>query len=214
MKKYIKASFDPSMPRWLRNRTEYTKDALNYLRYNYAMSQAKFYTEPQPDSIPIHLLYEVCAKKSNRWDSGYHYEDIPEAIYIPGAWASDSIYIDYGSTCRSVSNSSAKRLKDHIADTVYMVAPKLNDARQGRDYVNPRYAQEQSTGEWVYQGQTPEYEQKWHENKGWVNSDKILDWSSHYGRDKSGYEIPNPKELYERLYKRFPDRKSTESNEQ
>ena len=212
MKRYIKAAYDLSMPKWLRVPTKYNKSALESLRWNYAMAQAKFYKEPQPDSLPIYLLYEVYEKHHGY--RGDYFEDIPEYVYIPEySYSADNVYFDYGRTYRSVNTASKARLGEHIADTVYMVAPKRQDARADRGYIDPRYDRQYDTRHWVYEGQTPEYENAWNEEtRRWEKTNRVSEWNKSSNRDKSGYVIPRPEELYAKLYERFPNSVQTKLN--
>ena len=212
MKRYVKAAYDPSMPKWLRVPTKYNKSALESLKWNYAMAQAKFYKEPQPDSIPIYLLYEVYEKHHGY--RGDYFEDIPEYVYIPEySYSADNIYFDYGRTYRSVNTASKSRLGEHIADTVYMVAPKRSDAQADRNYVDPRHARLHGSRHWNYKGQYPEYETEYNgDTHQWEKTNKVYEWQTSSQRDKSGYAIPKPEELYAKLYARFPNSVQTKLN--
>jgi len=215
MKKYIKAAYDPSMPEWLRVKSDSNKKALEALNYNYAMGSAKFYDEPQPNSIPIYLIYDVL-KANHRWGGR---DKLNEYVYIPDMpYTGDEIYINVGSTVRQLDKASKAKLQNHIADTVYMVAEPVYEYRKNnnRDYVDPRYDRTRfDSNHWKYQGQHPAYDDIWDADKNkWVpNKNKIDGWYTRHHRDKSGYEIPDPQELYERLYKRFPDRTQGKLNE-
>ena len=208
MKQYIRAAYDASAPKWLRNSNEYNKAAVERLNFQYAMSQAKFYRDPQPNSIPIHLLYEVYKREQRRGE--YYYDDIPEYVYVPSeSGAAYNIFVEYGSgKFRSLPNVAKSKLNQHIVDTVYMVAPKRAESRQGRDYVDPRYEKDSwaINYPWKYAGQTPEYEETWNrETHRYERTNKISSWNTTSGRDKSGYKIPNPEDLYAKLYQRFPN---------
>ena len=209
MKQYIRATYDISIPKWLKNKNANNKSALEYLNHRYAMSQAKFYKEPQPDSVPIHLLYEVYRKEERR-GGDYWYNEIPEYVYIPSmSYGHSDVFVEYGSgKFRSLPNVAKSKLAQHIVDTVYMVAPMRSDANQGRDYVDPRYARNswEANAPWEYAGQTPEYEERWNpETHKYESTDRVSSWETQSGRDKSGYKIPNPEDLYAKLYARFPN---------
>ena len=114
MKRYIKASYDTSMPKWLKNPTKDTKSAIDILNWEYAMSQAKFYKEPQPDSIPIHLLYEVYKKAHSH--RGWYYDDVPEIIYLPDyPYVANDYFFRNGDKFRGVINSAKSKIEQHIA---------------------------------------------------------------------------------------------------
>jgi hypothetical protein len=189
MRTYIQAAYDPSMPNWLNAKNDYSESALDSLRGRYALNTAKFYDTPQPDSIPIHLLYDVYVEVPDRWNDTARYPT-DEYVYIPGETGYNAfIKSETSETYRRVSTSSKAKIAPHIADTVYMVATPRNEYRADRKYIDPRY-EKNYNGKWNYGGQVFQY--------GY--------WAESYNRDKSGYAIPNPTELYEKLYNRFPNR--------
>ena len=93
MKRYIKAAYDPSMPDWLKFKSDGNKYALEFLNNKYAMSQAKFYKEPQPDSIPIHLLYEIY-KEEHRYRDPHYKTKMNEYVYVPDGHRNSEIIIE------------------------------------------------------------------------------------------------------------------------
>ena len=204
MKRYIKAAYDSSMPDWLRLKSDGNKYALEFLNANYAMSQAKFYTEPQPDSIPIHLLYEIY-KEEHRYRDPHYKTKMNEYVYVPDGYRNSEIFIENNGKFRSLATSAKSKIASHIVDTVYMVAPKRQDIRSERNYVDPRYEKGWGEGKWRYQGQYPEHAEGYVGGR-WTELPEIEGWYTRNHRDKSGYAIPNPEELYARLYERFPDR--------
>jgi hypothetical protein len=148
------------------------------------MGSAKFYDKPQPDSIPIYLLYDVYQETGN-WRRPTN-----EYVYIPEVYGlGNNVFIRSGNSDRRVSTSAKTKIAQHIADTTYMVATPRNEYRADRKYIDPRYERNYN-GKWDYSGQVFQY--------GY--------WAESYKRDKSGYAIPDPTELYEKLYNRFPNR--------
>lgn len=205
MKRYIKAAYDPSMPMWLRIKSDSNKEAIDTLNAVYAMAKAKFYEDPQPDSEPIYLLYDVYKEESG-WDGTYK-DKLAELVFLPEyKYNFENYWISAGAKYRRLSTAAGSKIKEHIADVVYMVAPKLLSAREGREYVDPRYGRSYGDDKWVYEGQHPHYLTRWNSETHSSERVGIAGWYTHSGRDKSGYYIPKPEELYERLYARFPDR--------
>jgi len=212
MYRYIKASYDSSMPNWLKSKAG--TDALNDLKYQYAMSEAQFFDTPQENSIPIHLLDEVY-EEVTRWGDTYK-NPVGQYVYAPGiGYNGNNKFLQSGNGYRRLGTIAKSKLNDHIIDTVYMVAPLRKDTRETRDYIDPRrdsrgnymgqYKREgrkynRETGEWEHDPESDTWEMA---SVGWADAK----------RDKSGYAIPDPEELYRRLYARFPDRLKSRVNE-
>lgn len=176
MKIYVKASFDSSMPEWLKN-----QDVLGCLKKKYALHEAKFYNEPQSNSIAIYLL-EVAYKNTikKNWRTGYKYTvhtEVTNYAWCPECDEDISILVNdtyYRPTERNLKYKSVKSTLDSLIKyQTYMVAPLRSEVRS-EHYEDPRDMRKQSP-------------------------------YSYHKRDKSGYIIPNPQELYERLYAKFPD---------
>lgn len=209
MKRYIRASYDSSMPSWLKG--EAGKQALASLNNTYAMSRATFSKYEQPGSIPIYLLDDTY-KEESRWGETYK-TPAGQYVYVPNVSGGYGRFIPVGRTFRALGTAAKARIQEHIIDTVYMTAPLRKEVRPAEDrYQDPRYEKEY---DWdshrykqVYQGQYPEYRTEWSEEaKDWVDTNEVESWEIQgNGRDKSGYEIPDPTELYKRLYNRFPER--------
>lgn len=215
MKRYIRASYDPSMPSWLKN--EAGKDALEKLTSYVAISEAKFYPTPQEGSIPIYLLDDTY-KESRSWGETYK-TPAGQYVYVPDIpYSYWSRFLSTGERFRSLDTVAKSRLQQHIIDTVYMVAPLRSSIRNERgEYVDPRSNIEYHNGNrrFKYAGQYPEYEGYRNEDGQWVKPTAPTSYSDkgRNGRDKSGYEIPRPEDLYRRLYARFPDRLKGRINE-
>lgn len=209
MKRYIKAAYDPSMPMWLRVKSDINQTAIATLNDNYAMAQAKFYENPQPDSEPIYLLYDVY-EEDYGWN-GLYKKEVEELAYLPNyEYKFENYWISAGTKYRRLSTAAKSKIKEHIADVVYMVAPKLQSVQEGRDYVDPRYSR--THRKWGYAGQYPGYLTTWNSETHRSERVGIDRWYTNTGRDKSGYYIPKPEELYEKLYARFPDKVNNSIN--
>lgn len=212
MKRYIKASYDSSMPSWLKSKAG--EDALKELKYQYAMSEAQFFDTPQENSIPIHLLDDVYKESTGYGGRGTYKEHAGQYVYVPSLGNGYYVFLESGNSYRRLSTIAKSKLNDHIIDTVYMVAPLRNEIRKTRDYVDPRY---DNSGN--YMGQYREEGSKYNRETGkWERDPESDEWVMPYTygdnkRDKSGYSIPNPEDLYRRLYARFPDRLKTRVNE-
>ena len=172
MKRYIRASYDDSMPKWLHG-----QPALDAIKQKYALSEAKFYRKPKPNSIPIYLLSEAYLNKViQRWGKYPQTQHtlMTNVAYCPDCPSGD-ISILVGETYMrpglNMNKTKVRQTFDSlIKRTTYMVAPLRSEVRS-EHYENPR----------VYEP-----------------------GSGH--RDKSGYLIPNPSTLYKRLYAKFPDK--------
>ena len=210
MKVYIRASYDSSMPSWLKS--DAGKEALSYLNQSYAMSQATFSKEETPDSVPIYLLDDTY-KEETRWGETYK-TPAGQYVYVPKVMGGYGRHISVGDRFRALATAAKARLQEHIIDTVYMTAPTRQSAREGRDYVDPRYEIDWRGDKPKYMGQTPDFSTAYNKETGkWETTStqhKDADWSQPYSRrgkrDKSGYEIPSPEDLYSKLYQRFPER--------
>lgn len=210
MKRYIRASYDSSMPSWLKDKAGLA--ALDRLKYQYAMSEAQFFDTPQENSIPIHLLEDVYREVKGRGETYKTY--VGQYVYVPDVGNGYDMFLESGNGYRRLSTIARSKLNDHIIDTVYMVAPLRNEIRKTRDYVDPRYdyngkymGQYKSEG-YIYNPETGKRER----------APELDRWNMPYTygndkRDKSGYSIPNPEDLYRKLYARFPDRLKSRVNE-
>lgn len=206
---YVRASLDPSIPGWLRGQS-----VIKELGEQYAMSEAKFYKEEQPDSIPIYLLDTVYPRNS-KWQWGKSWPEVTYTkqknyAYCPQV-GDEGMTIGIGDKHYSLDSIKSRgKVRDafdrQVKDIVYMVAPLRSSIRSDEDrYVDPRYEGFRDGG-WHYAGQQklPTYNKK---TRKW---DGEPEWrmpvSYNQRRDKSGYAIPDPADLYERAYAKFPDK--------
>jgi hypothetical protein len=198
------------MPSWLKDKAGLA--ALNDLKYRYAMSEAQFFDTPQENSIPIHLLDKVY--RESKWRGETYKDLVGQYVYVPNLGNGYDMFLESGNGYRRLSTIARSKLNDHIIDTVYMVAPLRKDIRETRDYVDPRY-----DNNWEYMGQYKSEGYKYNPENGVRERDPESDkWVMPYTysgnkRDKSGYSIPNPEDLYRKLYARFPDRLKSRVNE-
>jgi hypothetical protein len=206
MKQYIKAAYDPSKPEWLDFKSPAASKVVRALEEKYALAQAKFYDEPQPGSIPIYLLYEVY--ESRYWDVSDK-RRMEEIVYIPdyGEYYND-IWIDVGERFRHLTNAAKAKFNHHVVDITYMVAPEKSTVTESRDYVDPRYYSDDD--KWKYGGQVRSMKRVRDPNTGDYTNQET--WNNAYlpygsaARDKSGYVLLSPSQLYANLLAKFPNR--------
>jgi hypothetical protein len=194
MKRYIKSSFDPSIPSWLKKSIDnqrYNKlsDRL-VARFGVALSDAQFLDHEEPNSTPIYLI------------NG----DYSSAIYVPGVNDDDTIQLNGRS--RKLGAISKAKLPSLATDVVWL---DLSNKVQKKDrYQDPRriydgakdnkgrYAGQYYTEPWT------SYDGEEHPGK-WSKSGNSGRYSSRT-RDKSGYEVPTPESRLERYYETFPEK--------
>lgn len=182
MKKYIRASIDPSCPDWLRRALTRAGHARKFSnRYNLAADKVKFLDSPaDQDSIPIYHL------------AG----DYSSVAYIPGVNDDDDIVLN-GRTRRLKSIAKSK-LNDLSDDIVWVdVHDEKSELPVKQRYYDPRYNYRYST-HGNYSGQYKRGD-KW-SNAGAFPSNEIRP------RDKSGYKVPSPDEMITEYYRRYSDR--------
>lgn len=187
MKIYIKASFDASMPQWLKNefvrkgwgrniRGDYFVD-----KFGVALSDAVFTDAPSgSNSLPIYLLKT----------------DYGTSVYIPGL--NDDDTAQFSGRSRKFGTIAKSKLASMSEDVVYLDldANKVDKST----YEDPRYIYDRNgrKGKGSYGGQYySEYSGTW--KNGRARSERR-------DRDKSGYRIPSPEEQLTRFYTKFPER--------
>ena len=194
MKRYIRASFDSSIPSWLKN--EITHQKYGRLgekivqKYGVALSESQFFDEEVPNSIPIYLI---------KGDYG-------SDVYIPGINDDNTIYLNGRS--RKLGSIARSKLPTLATDVVWL---DLSNKVQKKDrYQDPRriydgakdsrgrYAGQYYTKPWT------SYDGEEHPGK-WSKSGNSGRYSSR-PRDKSGYEVPTPESRLERYYETFPEK--------
>lgn len=194
MKRYIRSSFDPSIPSWLKSKLEGQRygrlsDKL-VKKFGVALSEAQFFDEKVPNSLPIYLIKG----------------DYSSDVYIPGFNDDDTTYINsrsrkFGSIAKSKLPSLATDVvwldlsnkvtqKDRYQDPrrIYDGGDDTKGQYGGQYYSKPytKYDGTEVPGKWSYSGNIGRRESK--------------------PRDKSGYKIPTPESQLTRYYEQFPEK--------
>jgi hypothetical protein len=178
MKRYIKASFDSSMPDWLRNALRndisYINSALRMRKV--ALDKLVVYDDTiGNNSTPVYKLID---------------DDGNINVYIPGI--NDNMEIHINGRNRSFGKISRKTLESLADDIVYINLSDPNIKFEVREkYKDPRI---NSFG--YYGGQYK------HDDNWVVMQPRYMERQ----RDKSGYEIPSPSDKLRNLYRRYPEK--------
>ena len=178
--KYIQATYSPSMPDWFKKRIGNIRYRLES-KYGYRpikWDTIQFYDDdPNGTYTPVYLL-----------DLGYDGQ-----IYIPGVNDDASCRINGKGTHLGTLYNKPRKFKEFVVDTKYidLNAPESRSDRER--YYDPRYDRD-SFNRMRYQGQQ-KYKSYYSDTYGWRQG---------YDRDKSGYRIPSPSEVFTRYYKKFP----------
>lgn len=184
MKRYIRASFDTSMPSWLKDKfinSRYPNYAEKFVnKYGVALADAKFTTEPTGRSLAIYRL-------STKYGG--------TKIYIPGI--NDDEKMDINGRYRTLGSISKSKLLELATDIVY-VDLDANRVSTGDRYRDPRYIYDGNDKKGRYGGQKySDYDDKWKTQTA---------RNERYSRDKSGYEVPTPESQLKRYYQMFPEK--------
>lgn len=196
MYRYIKASFDNAIPDWLRQ-DKWALKALN--KAGIDLKNAEFSNSRQGKAKENYTVYLVKGTKDRSRHEPF--------VWIPGIY-NDDRYVgikdwnrrgydpttgkyQYGNVVDKAVKYVAKKDLD-IGDVIYI---NINDNKKAprESYKDPRYAYTTSGPQ--YAGQ---YFQKAHTN--WKGEEIPDTWETRSGRDKSGYEIPNPKQRLRDFY--------------
>lgn len=190
MYRYIKASFDNDIPDWLRN----DKSALAALnKVGVDLKNATFSPDKEGKVSDNYTIYLV---KGTKYGESYR-----PFVWVPGVY-NDDHYVNAEPkynwrSQRRIPDSKAvkyvaKRDLD-IADVVYV--NKASNRKQSKErYNDPRnYNSKYESG---YAGQ---YYKEPHTD--WHGEEIPGQWITPSGRDKSGYEIPNPRKRLEEFYR-------------
>ncbi len=183
MKRYIKASFDSSIPSWAKNALSKENVGDRFVqRYKIPLSEVQFYEEEMPNSVPIYLLST----------------DYSDVVYIPGV--NDDSTEFFNNRQRKLGSLGKSTLNKLMKDVVWVDISNKLENTQG--YKDPRYSYERydRKGKGSYAGQYySDYKGEWSE-KGVKPNNEIS------SRDKSGYKVPKPEEQLRRYYEKFPDK--------
>lgn len=173
--KKISASFDPSMPSWLRRDVQARYGSIrNKFAKSYDLANAKFSDFPVDSNwIPIYL--------------------IDGTSYIPGVNDNDTVMIN--GRQRTLGKIAKSRLDELADDVVYMDLESAQKSEKEK-YRDPRrdYRKGDSK-QGDYAGQT--YHPGW---KSYSGEEHPGRWSTLPKRDKSGYEIPDPTKMLKDYY--------------
>lgn len=191
MYRYIKASFDNDIPDWLRS----DKGALSAL--NNAGVDLKNATFSRDRVGKMGENFTVYLINGTRYKDAYR-----PFVWIPGMY-NDNQYVtgpeEYNyragrSFPKSIAIKNIAKKDLDIADTIYI--NKASNAKQPKDkYVDPRRNYNYGHPEGEYAGQ--HYEES---RTNWDGSEVPGQWVTPSGRDKSGYEIPNPRKRLQEFY--------------
>lgn len=177
MKRYIKASFDSTIPSWLKaefdSRSHLAKKFVN--KYRVALSDVEFFVTPTGNSLPI---YKIGNK-----------------VYIPGVNDDDETRIN--DRWRKFGAIAKSKLSD-LADDVVYIDLSANKIANKESYQDPRFSYTRSDPRGHYAGQ--------YYNKSKDRWDTVLPSNEIRSRDKSGYQIPSPESQFTRYYQKFPEK--------
>lgn len=193
MKRYIRASIDPSAPDWLRKalNTDFGTDLVK--RKNVALDRAQF-LDHEPDSVnalPIYLIQDE-----------YHTKP-----YAPGV--NDGTEVHINGRWRKLGSVAKSKIPQMAVETVWIDLDDPNNTfTRTKRYEDPRYeyrysnkgryaGQYKQHGEYLGNGEYAEG--PWSE-RGRTPSNESR------ARDKSGYKIPRPEDMIARFYSKFPEK--------
>lgn len=193
MKRYVKASFDASMPEWLRTKllSKYGSFKSRLMKkYGVALDRANFMDRGRPGDIPIYLI-----------ESDYGNE-----VYSPGVNDDETITINGRN--RKLGSIAKSKLPEMAIDMVFVDVSDSDNLIPKKDrYKDPRYSYRKSDkGQYAgqykrrpYLGNQQYGEEEW-STKG------ITPSNERRARDKSGYIVPSPEEMIANYYSKFPDK--------
>ena len=184
---YIRASFSPSMPDWLKRRisgndwdSKRSKNAL--LQNNVKLDTVEFLDYDPGNAIPVYLIQD----------------DYNQYVYTPGCDL--TLYVN-GRT-RDASKLGKKTLNDLIVDAVFIDRNNPNNFDDDQHYRDPRYVTDRYSGGYsqtYYGGQYKNSDGTWSERGRLSRNERS-------SRDNSGYKVPSPDEKIKDYYKRFPEK--------
>ncbi len=184
MKRYIRSSFDPTIPAWLKDK--FTSSKFGSLaekfvnKYGVALSDAKFTTAPTGRSLAIY-------KFLTKWGG--------TKVYIPGI--NDDEQLDINGRSRKLGSIAKSKLPSLAEEIVYIDLDANRVSKEDR-YKDPRFIYDRGAPEGRYGGQ------KYNDYKGaWLTQTASNERNS---RDKSGYAVPSPESKLQRYYTMFPEK--------
>jgi hypothetical protein len=210
MKRYIKASFDNDIPTWLRD----DKGALNALnKAGVDLKTTNFSSSREGRVGDNYTVYLVKGTKDKDkyspfvWIPGLYNDDNYVEIkdYNRRGWIPEESRYGYGGMVSKAVKYVPKKELNFI-DTIYInknsnaKSPKYDKYQDPRTYGKSTRYSYAGGPEGKYAGQ---YYQE--PRKNW-NDEEVEPgkWVTPRGRDKSGYEIPDPKKRLEKFYNTKP----------
>jgi len=184
---YIRASFSPSMPDWLKKGlsgsdwdSKRLKNAL--LRNNIKLDTVEFLDQNPGNAIPVYLIKD----------------DYNQYVYTPGL--DITLYVNGRS--RDASKLGKKTLNDLTLDVVYIDRNDPNNFDDDQHYEDPRYITDRYSDGYY----RPYYGGQYKESDGTWSKRGKLGRNERSARDKSGYKVPSPDEKIKDYYERFPEK--------
>lgn len=193
MKRYVHASFDSSIPDWLRRELSKRYDAFRngFLKKNVALDRVQFLDyQPQGASLPIYLLNT----------------DYGTSVYAPGINDDSTSY--FNGRQRKFGSLAKSSLMDRSSDVVWIDLEDPNSKFESKErYQDPRYSY-RNDPRGKYAGQYKRAPYLGHNEYGpeeWSKSGMTPSNESR-ARDKSGYKVPSPEQKIADYYNKFPER--------
>ena len=193
MKRYIRASIDPSAPDWLRRalQTDFGRDLVK--RHHVALDRAQF-LDHEPDSTNAIPIYHIKT-------------DLSEKVYSPGV--NDAAEVMLNGRWRKLGSVAKSKIPQMAVDTVWVdLSDPNNTFERKQKYEDPRYTYRYSNrGKYAGQYQREEYDRDTREyKKGDWSLAGMTPANESRARDKSGYKVPRPEDMIARYYSKFPER--------
>ena len=196
MKRYIHASFDASMPEWLKKKLTSKSSFNNSLKENLlkkhriALDKVRFLDHPSDLSQPV---YNIAADWGN-------------VVYIPGVNDDDTLVINGRN--RKLGSIAKSKLPELASDVVYMDLGEEGSRFEKKDkYRDPRYTyRHNDRGDYAGQyKKAPYLGNGEYGPEEWSKTGRTPSNESR-ARDKSGYRILSPEQKIADYYTKFPDR--------
>lgn len=193
MKRYIHASFDTSMPEWVRRSLTGKFSNLRsklIKKYGIALDRAQFLDQPTANSLPVYHLAT----------------DYGTQVYIPGV--NDDETATFNKRNRKFGSLAKSSLPTLAVETVYIDLDDPNNMVEKRErYQDPRYTYRYSDrGDYAGQYKhAPYIGNGEYGPEEWSTAGKVPS-NERRARDKSGYKVPSPEERISDYYTKFPQK--------
>ena len=193
MKRYIHASFDTSMPEWVRRSLTGKFSNLRsklIKKYGIALDRAQFLDQPTANSLPVYHLAS---------DYGTH-------VYIPGV--NDDETAIFNKRNRKFGSLAKSSLPNLAVETVYIDLDDPNNRAEKRErYQDPRYTYRYSDrGDYAGQYKRAPYIGNGEYGPEEWSKSGMIPSNERRARDKSGYKVPSPEQKIADYYTKFPQR--------